>query len=277
MARPASPEFHQALEAYEIAITAGCSPADALAAARQAVGDRWSDSLAASLSRKLKALGTSRPGSGGDHRSPVLKQVMDRIQDVRAELCTLHSIATAELSLTVVDVNLDRDLSRQLSRPGKPVSLWRQHEIDGLQAGVVTAQEARRGVRDFWERMADEIRHEAWRDIQQQVARAYPNRETSEAASTRPAEAQAVLERARRELFGSDTKELPVVTAWSADPPLTAQELTRVVVLDEDEPFELSIAGEPAETVLSEIPTAGGARRNRNGNRWSTQQVAGWQ
>lgn len=277
MARPASLEFRQALEAYEIAIAAGCSPTDALAAARQAVGDRWSDSLAASLSRKLKTLGTPRPGRGGDHRSPVLKQVMARIRKARAELHALHSIAAAEMSLIPVDTSLDQDLARQLSRPGKPVSLWRRHEIDRLQAGVVAAQEDRRRVREFWERMADEIRHEAWCDIRRLVDDSYSATESPDPPRAQYGGGQAVLARARRELFGSDTDELPVVTAWAADPPLTEQELTRVVDFDEPESHAGSIADALAEPVLSEVPTAGGARRNRNGNRWSTQQVAGWQ
>ena len=278
MARPASQEFQQALEAYEIAIAAGCSPADALAAARQAVGDRWSDSLAASLSRKLKDLGTSRPGSGGDHRPPLVKAVRDRIRSARAELRSLQTIAASEVSLTVVDVNLDRDLARQLHRTGKPVSMWRRHEIDGLQAGMVATQEGRRGVRDFWGRMADEIRHEAWRDIQRLVEDSDSTKESLERPKTRDLAGQAVLERARRELFGPiDAEEVPMITAWAADAPLTPRELAHVVLLDDNEPNELSIVGEPAEAVLSEVPTAGGARRNRNGNRWSTQQVAGWQ
>jgi hypothetical protein len=68
MARPMSPTVRKALTTYEAAISEGLSPRAALAAARAAVGDAWTPSVAASLSRYLRQHGVPRPGSGGDHR-----------------------------------------------------------------------------------------------------------------------------------------------------------------------------------------------------------------
>ena len=186
MARTPSPDLTAALDAYTTAASAGLTPDDCMSCARSAVSGPWTPSLSASLSRSLKAAGIARTGRGGDRRSDLDRQIAERLDQMRADIRECRAQAREELTpgrvikvlpdgqevvveqwsaLTIEGRARTADALRSLSKPGKPASQWRRHEVDSLTAPAVCDSENRQAVAEYWSDQVTQIRIDATNEI----------------------------------------------------------------------------------------------------------------
>jgi len=199
-------------------VSTGLSPQDAQAAARQALGDAWTPSVAASLSRYLRLHRQPRPGAGGDHRSPVAIAVAEQLHQAATALKDLRQKMAEELtaaqrraervwSLSGTSADAAQDARRLLRRPGLRPSARRLYDFAALEAPVVAAQEDWAGIRAYWENEMAVVRQTAWAAIQPLIAK----------ASER--EAEKLRGRAERILgpVPGTHESVPIITAWHGD------------------------------------------------------------
>jgi len=216
--RPMSQTLQLAIAAYMVALENGHSPHEARAAAREALGDRWTPSVAVNLSRYLRQHAQPRPGSGGDRRSPVARAVAEHLHRASAVLKDLRRMMGEEVTQAErraqhvwaragTSAETAQDARRLLHRPGLRPSARRLYDVAALEAPVVAAQEDWAGIRAYWEDEMAAVRRDTWAAIQPLLADASDK------------EAHQLLARVERILGPAPgaPEDVPVITAWRGD------------------------------------------------------------
>lgn len=277
MSKPASPAFQEAFHHYCQALEQGYSPVEAQHQVHQFLGDRWTASVAKSLSRKLRQQNLPRPGLG-DHTSftEAERQIRQVIRDLQADLRRFRQHEREEYALLMQEraafmthtaqnggrrfetfsPTEAQDADRLATRPGRTPSLRWLYDMAVYTAPVTAWNDRIRRHRAQYAQDRDVRLHEAKKAVQHILAAVSPGSERGRLWQ--------IMVQAWPVSWMPDT---PVVTAWipRAEPIHPTRE--RVVELDTWGDVDYD---EPEWTPS----TAGSNKRNSQGHRWSVDWIA---